>query len=169
MLETKDLRLGKARFEDWQAMYRHVWSRRSSFRFMVLEPSPDEAEARERMRRTIAFQQERETAYTIFLKSTGEAIGFAGLEELEPGVWGETGICLGQDFWGRGYGTQVLDCLLALARERGAKVFCYASWEENAASRALAAKAGFEPCGTEEHTRPHDGRAYRLIRYQKRL
>ena len=34
MLETKDLILDKARFEDWKPMYRNVWSRPESFRYM---------------------------------------------------------------------------------------------------------------------------------------
>ncbi|WP_322171149.1 GNAT family N-acetyltransferase [Acutalibacter caecimuris] len=167
MLETKDLILGKARFEDWEAMYRNVWSRPESFRYMVLELSPDPAEAQARMHRTIAFQAERETAYTVFLKATREAIGFAGIAQVEGDTWEESGICLGPDYWGRGFGRQVLDCLLDHARERGAKVFLYSSWEENGASRALAAKAGFAQYALEQHTRPHDGYGYKLLKYRK--
>lgn len=169
MLETKDLILDKAKLQDWQAMYRNVWSRPESFRYMVLELSPDEAEAQDRMRRTIGFQSERETAYTVFLKSTQEAIGFGGIARLEGDTWEETGICLGPDFWGRGYGSQILDCLLRRARELGAKEFIYSAWEENGASRALAAKAGFQQYAVEKHTRPHDGRAYTLIKHKKVL
>ena len=88
---------------------------------------------------------------------------------MEGDVWEETGICLGPDFWGRGYGWQVLQALLALAKEWGAKTFQYSSWEENAASRALAAKAGFRQCGAEELVRPHDGRKYTLLKYRKTL
>lgn len=169
MLETKDLILDKARLEDWEPMYRNVWSRPESFRYMLPEPSPDESEAQDRMRRTIAFQSERETAYTVFLKSTHEAIGFVGIQPLGDGVWEETGICLGPDFWGRGYGSQLLDCLMHHARELGAKTFLYSAWSENAASRHMAEKAGFVPYTTEHYTRPHDGQEYDLIKYRKAL
>ncbi len=169
MLETKDLILDKARFEDWKPMYRNVWSRPESFRYMLPELSPDEAEAQDRMRRTIAFQKERETAYTIFLKSTGEAIGFTGIARVEGYVWEETGICIGPGFWRRGYGWQVLQTLLAYAKELGADTFLYSAWEENAASRALAVKAGFALYAVEQHTRPYDGRRYTLLKYQKEL
>lgn len=169
MLETKDLILGRAKFEDWQAMYRNVWSRPESFRYMMLELSPDEAEAQDRMRRTIAFQSESAAAYTVFLKSTGEAIGFAGIAQLEGDSWEERGICIGPDFWGRGYGSQILECLLRHAKELGAREFIYSAWEENGASRAMAAKAGFEQYAVEKHTRPHDGLAYTLIKYTKAL
>lgn len=169
MLEIKDLVLGKAKPTDWEAMYRNVWNRPSSFRYMMLELSTDEAEAQDRMRRTIAFQAERETAYTVFLKATGEAIGFAGIAKVEDDTWEETGICIGPDFWGRGYGTQILDCLLTLARQRGAKEFIYSAWEENAVSRAMAEKAGFQQYAVEEHVRPHDGKVYTLMKFKRAL
>ena len=169
MIETKDLILDKGKYEDWQAMYRNVWSRPESFRYMLPELSPSEAEAQDRMRRTMAFQAERETAYTVFLKSAGEAIGFGGIAPLGGEVWEETGICLGPDFWGRGFGWQILRALLDHAGELGAKEFVYSAWEENAASRALAAKAGFRQYAREEHTRPHDGRRYTLLKFRLAL
>lgn len=169
MLETKDLRLDKAKPEDWQAMYRNVWSRPESFRYMLPELSPNEAEAQERMSRTVAFQSEHTTAYTVFLKSTGEAIGFTGIGPVEGDIWEETGICIGPDFWRRGYGWQILQALLAHAKELGAKTFVYSSWEENKASRSLAEKAGFKQYAAERRTRPHDGREYTLIKYKMEL
>ncbi len=168
MIETKDLILDKAKLEDWRAMYRNVWSRPESFRYMVLELTTDEEEARERMRRTIEFQKSHE-AYTVFLRSTGEAIGFAGVEEMEPGAWGETGICLGPDFTGQGYGTQILEALLAYAKALGAREFRYSAWEENEASRALAERFGFQRVASEAYTREHDGRRYTLVRYRLEL
>lgn len=169
MIETKDLILGKAEYEDWRSMYRNVWSRPESFRYMMLELSPDGSEAQDRMRRTIAFQSERATAYTVFLKATREAIGFAGINRLEGDIWEETGICIGPDFWRRGYGWQILQALIAHAKELGAKEFIYSSWEENKASRSLAEKAGFMQYAVEGHTRPHDGKEYRLIKYRLQL
>ncbi len=168
MIETKDLILDKAKLEDWLPMYKNVWSRSETFRYMVIENSPSEAEARSRMERTIAFQQGRE-AYTVYLKSTHEAIGFTGLAPLEGDTWEETGICIGPDFWGRGYGWQLLGALLARAKELGAKEFVYSSWEENQASRALAAKAGFKQYGAERHVREHDGKEYTLLKFRKQL
>lgn len=169
MIETQDLILDKAKYEDWEAMYRNVWSRPESFRYMMLELSPNESEAQDRMRRTIAFQSERATAYTVFLKATHEAIGFAGINRLEGDTWEESGICIGPDFWRRGYGWQILQGLIAHAKELGAKEFIYSSWEENSASRSMAEKAGFGQYAVEKHTRPHDGREYMLIKYRLHL
>ena len=49
MIETKDLILDKARQEDWLPMYKNVWSRPESFRYMIIENSPSESEARSPM------------------------------------------------------------------------------------------------------------------------
>ena len=168
MIETKDLILDKAKQEDWLPMYKNVWSRPETFRYMVIENSPSEAEAQARMERTIAFQQGRES-YTVYLKSTREAIGCTGLAPLEGDTWEETGICIGPDFWGRGYGWQILQALISRAKELGAKEFVYSSWEDNQASRALAAKAGFKQYGAECHVREHDGREFTLLKFRKRL
>lgn len=169
MIETRDLILDKARYEDWQAMYRNVWSRPESFRYMKLELSPDESEARDRMCRTVDFQSRHPEVYTVFLKAAREAIGFAGINQLDGDTWEESGICIGPDFWRRGYGWQVLQALIAHARELGAREFIYSSWEENAASRSMAEKAGFQQYAVEEHTRDHDGREYTLIKYRLQL
>lgn len=169
MIETKDLILDKARQEDWLPMYKNVWSRPESFRYMVIENSPSESEARSRMERTIAFQSGSEHAYTVYLKPAHEAIGFTGLNRLDDSTFEEAGICIGPDFWHRGYGWQILEALLSLAKTLGAKTFVYSSWEENTASRSMAAKAGFQEFARENHTREHDGKRYVLIKYKLRL
>ena len=66
------------------------------------------------MKRTIAFEEKPENKYALFvyLKKTGEAIGFAGMRELEPGIYEETGIALGPEFVQKGYGRQILTTLL---------------------------------------------------------
>lgn len=169
MLETRDLILDKARLGDWLPMYRNVWSRPETFRCMILEPTPSEAEARARMERTVAFQSRNPEAYTVFLRTAREAIGFANLNPINAATWEEGGICLGPDFWRRGYGWQILTALLSRAKALGAKEFIYSSWEENAASRAMAGKAGFTEFGREGHVREWDGRIYTLIKYRKSL
>lgn len=169
MIETKDLILDKAKPEDWQSMYKNVWSRPESFRYMILELSPDEAHARARMLRTIDFQSGSEHAYTVYLKSTREAIGFTGINRVDRDTWEEAGICIGPDFWRRGYGWQILQALITLAKALGAKEFIYSSWEENAASRSMAEKAGFEQYASEELVRDHDGKRYTLLKYKLQL
>lgn len=168
MLETRELILDKARFEDWPAMYRNVWRHPESARYMMWRVTEDEAEAPGRMRRTIQFQQTHDT-YLVYLKATGEAIGFAGVEQMSPTVWEEGGICLGPDFVGRGFGTQILQCLMAYARSLGAGEFIASAWEQNRASRALISSLGFTQFDTEERTDGRDGSSYTYLRYRRAL
>lgn len=83
MLETKDLILDKAKFEDWEAMYRNVWRHPESARYMQWRVTERPEDAPDRMRRNIQWQKVHDT-YFVYLKATGEAIGFAGVEHIPP-------------------------------------------------------------------------------------
>ena len=168
MLETRDLVLDKAKPEDWEAMYRNVWRHRSSARYMRWRVTERAEDAPDRMRRTIEFQKSHDT-YLVYWKATGEAIGFADVEQMAPTVWEEAGICLGPDFVGRGFGKQILQCLIRHAKELGAREFTACAREENQASRALIASMGFTQIGAEELTDDRDGSAYLYLRYKLNL
>ena len=76
--------------------------------------------------------QKSHDAYFVYIRSTGSPIRFAGVERISPFQYGETGICLGDGYRGKGYGKQVLQCLLAYCREElGAKEFIYTAREEH--------------------------------------
>ena len=115
--------------------------------------------------RNTAFEEKPENKYALFvyLKKTGEAIGFAGMRELERGIYEETGIALGPEFVRKGYGRQILTALLEEAGKLGAKEFhaCYRTG--NAASRALQLSCGFVfDSLSEEKTDPRTGETYVL-------
>ena len=103
MFETKDLFLDKAKPSDWVAMYKNVWSQPESAKYMAQRVTTSEDEAKIRMQKTIEFQKTHDT-YLIYEKVSGEAIGFAGIEQLGPYTYQEAGICLGPKFVGKGYG-----------------------------------------------------------------
>ena len=165
MLETKDLILDKAKPDDWRAMYRNVWSHPESARYMMWSVTEREEDAPDRMRRTIEFQKTHDT-YLVYSKATGEAIGFAGVEQLSPTVWEEAGVCLGPGFVGKGYGTQILRRLIRYAKELGAREFIASAWEENQASRALIASLGFTQFDAEERIDERNGSSYTYLRYK---
>ena len=124
-LETKDLILKKAEFEDWKTIYYNLWRHKESAKYMLWQPTETDEDAKDRMKRTIAFEEKPENKYALFvyLKKTGEAIGFAGMRELERGIYEETGIALGPEFVRKGYGRQILTALLEEAGKLGAKEF----------------------------------------------
>ena len=164
-LETEDLILEKARQEDWKDMYENLWRHSESAKHMLWTVSPSEEEARARMARTIALEREKPYALLVYEKRSGKAIGFAGMEEIMPGVFEETGIALGPAFVGKGYGKQILRALIAEAFDRrGAKQMIACCRSENEASRRMQMACGFRYDHTEERVDPRDGKPY-LMEY----
>lgn len=170
MPETRDLLLRKARIEDWRAMYENIWSHPESARYMFWNVTTSEADAVARMERTIAFQASHDHHWLVVQKASGEAIGFAGVEILEPGVCGETGIAIGPAYTGRGYGKQILNALTDYAKDKlGAKRFHGFCRSENAASRNMQLSCGFHLSHREERTDPRDGSGFIMEHYEKEL
>ena len=168
-METKDLLLGKAKPEDWESMYRNVWSRPAVARFMQWRITTSAADAQARMERTIAWQKNHDT-YLVYEKSSGQAIGFAGVEEIAPHIYQDAGIALGPEFVGKGYGKQILQLLLKhCAGTLGGREFYYSTRSANQASRALARSCGFSYHHSEEKTDLRNGAPYELEVYWKQL
>ena len=169
MIETEHLILDKARFSDWEAMYRNVWSQPACARYMCWRVTTDEEAAKQRILRTIAFQREHDT-YLVYEKGSGQAIGFAGVEEAGPRVYQEAGICLGPRFMGRGLGREIVEGLLRYCKETfGAEEFLYTTRADNLASVGLARACGFTLLSSEVRTSPRDGGRYRFLRYRLKL
>lgn len=80
-METKDLLLEKAKYEDWESIYRNVWSRPETAKYMLWKVTTDEEGARERIKRSIAWQENHD-AWLVYEKASGQAVGFAGIEEI---------------------------------------------------------------------------------------
>lgn len=170
MPETKDLILRKAVLEDWRDMYRNIWSHPESAKYMVWSVTSSEEDAVARMERTIAFQSSHDYHWTVVEKSSGQAIGWAGMEILTPGVWGETGIAIGPEFTGKGYGKQILNALTDYARDQlGATRFVACCNSENLVSKKLQFGCGFSYTHSEEVIHPRDQVPYTLDYFAKAL
>ena len=165
MPETADLILKQAVFEDWPDIYHNLWRHRESARYMLWDVTESEQAAQERMRRTIAWEQAHPTCWLVYEKSSGRAIGFAGMLEAEPGVWEETGVALGPDFVGRGYGGQILDLLTGTAFSLGGREFRAWCREQNERSRRLILSRGFRPTGEERRRDERNGEDYTLLSF----
>lgn len=169
MIETEDLILDKAKFSDWEGLYRNVWSRPESNRHMLWNLTTSEEDARIRILKTIEYQKDHE-GYIIYEKSGGTPIGFAGIMQKSPHVYEDTGICLGPDYVGRGLGKQVVRALLKYCKERlGATEFIYSSREENTASIGLAQSLGFVCIGSKPKMDTRNGYSYTILEYSLKL
>ena len=156
VLEGKNIRLRKARKEDYQSMLKHVWSDEAVYRWMLYQPTLTEEDAIERCRRSMEFQKNH-YAYFVALKDTDEAVGLCAIMEHAPGHYEESGICIGTAFQGNGYGKEVVALLLKLAfEELGAEDLRYGYFRENEKSKKVAQFFGFHYDRTYELTRPWD-------------
>lgn len=169
MFETDNLILDKAQFSDWKEMYHNVWSQWECAKYMAWTLTTNEDDAKIRMMKTIEYQKNHD-AYLVYEKGNGKAIGFAGVEKAAPYVYQETGICLGANYMGKGFGRQLVQCLIRYCRkEFGAREFIYSTRAENKASNKLADSLGFEIISSEPKVDSRDGRHYHLLKYRLKL
>lgn len=155
-LVTKDLILGKAKQEDLHPIFNNYWCNQNTAKFMLWAPLKNLAEAQERLDKAINFQKNH-LAFFIYEKNTGEAIGHATMLEIEEGVWEDGGIGMGEKFVGKGYGKQVLNCLINyLFGEMNAKKIICSCHTDNIPSKKLQQSCGMKFSHTEEITRKKD-------------
>jgi L-amino acid N-acyltransferase YncA len=98
----------------------------------------------------------------VAVDALGKVLGWAGLSgyrtrECYAGI-GEFSVYLAADARGRGIGRQLLEALIAAARERGYWKLLSRIFTFNAASRALCRAAGFREVGVYEKHGQLDGR-----------
>lgn len=157
MMETKDLILRQGSADDWQDLYRNLWSREKVFRYMFKSPCPSEEHAAARTGAYAVMHEEVKTEFFVCEKVSGQAIGIAGIKELTLGKWTITDIAIGPDFQGKGYGKQIITALLKLAFELGATEVAYDCFTQNATSKQLALSCGFAYSHSEEAELMKDG------------
>lgn len=168
LLETDDLILKKAEFDDWKAMWQNVWSRSEAAKYMLWRVTTDEEDAKVRIQKTIKYQEDHDT-YLVYEKKSGQTIGFAGVEEISPHVYQDAGIALGPEYVGKGYGKQILLLLLEYCRSLGGKEFYYFTRAKNEASKGLALSCGFLYRYAEKKTDWRNGEPYELEVYYKEI
>lgn len=169
-LETEDLWLKKAVFSDWEALYRNVTSHPEAARYMLWSPDENEEMAKSRMERTLAFEAREKYAFLVYLKATGEPIGFAAMRQAEEGAYEDMGIALGPAFQRRGYGRQILEAFCEEARRCGAGEFRTSYRLANLPSQRLQEACGFVfDFDSEERTDPRTGETYMVRNMKKTL
>lgn len=164
-LETKDLILGKAKQEDLHSIYNNYWCSAKTARYMLWTPQKNLEEAQERLDKTITFQKDH-LAYFVYEKTTGEAIGQAVMLEIEPGVWEDGGIGIGEKFVSKGYGKQILNAFIDyIFNELKAKKIICSCDSRNIPSAKLQQSCGLKYSHSEKTFRKRDGEEYILDYY----
>ena len=160
-IETPDIILKKGRSEDYFDIWQNLWRHPESARFMLWEPTFIEEEAKDRMERTIRFQEQEKYALFAYEKKTGKAIGFANMQEIGRGTYMEQGVALGPDYTGKGYGKQILNAMVERAFADGGEEFWSMCRVANVASHKVQMACGFTTDHVEEEeTDPRTGETF---------
>ena len=67
-IETNDLIMKKAVFDDWKSLYRNITSRPESAKYMLWKIDNSEEESKDRMLRTLEFRKREKYPLTVFQK-----------------------------------------------------------------------------------------------------
>lgn len=165
-METMDLFIKKGVFTDWKDLLQNVWSQKESAKYMLWNPIYDEEHAREKIKKVIEFQRTQD-AWLIYEKKSNQAIGWAGVTEVEEGIWEDSGIVIGPDFTGKGYGKQLLQCLIGYVFEKKkADKMLYSCRGGNEVARVLCQSLGFVYVASEDKTDQRNGEHYTLEHYE---
>lgn len=155
-LEGLNIILRKACFDDYKAMYKDIWSNEEIYKWMFFKPTFSIDLAIDRIKRTIEYQKTH-YSYYIILKKTNEVIGFCGVNEIEPFIYEETGICIASKYQNKGYGKEVLKLLLDLVFNKlNGQMFEYSYISNNLKSKHLALSFNFKYKSQEVIVRPWD-------------
>ncbi len=167
VIEADRIKLRKAREDDIEAMFNNVWSRPVLAEKMLWKPIKTLDEAKIRIERIIEFQKTH-YSYFICLKYTDEPIGFCGVIKTDEDVYEDIGLCISDDYQGRGLGHEVLNCMEKLVFELlKAKRFVYTTFSTNKISQKLCLSHGFEYLTTTKKYRDYDGLKYDLDVFYK--
>ena len=168
MIETKDLILKQGSADDWQDLYRNLWSRDEVFLYMFTKPSPTKEHAMKKTATYAQMHREVTTEFFVYDKLAKQAIGIAGLKEMKPGVYTVTDIALCPDFHGKGYGKQILTAFISLAFDAlGATELHYNCFRQNEVSKRLALSCGFTYMHSKEAELTKAGEKVTLDYYMK--
>ena len=148
--------------------HNNFFSQQETAKYLLWKPTNSPDEARGRLERWSAEND----GYYFFLiheKRTLEPIGYITAQETDRGVYEHFGICLGQDYVSRGYGTEAMCWFLEFLKEKNARKVIYSHLEGNNASKALALKHGFNYTHMGERIRNHDQKHFKEYFYELKL
>ena len=171
-LKTPHLRLRKVRREDAPAYYARLGSSEAVTRYMLFMPHQDPREAEESVEKVLRrYETGRCYRWAIALPEDDSLIGIVELLRFDE----EQSSCsfaymIGEEFWGKGYGTETLRVVFGFAFENmGIQAIEADHMSGNPASGRAMQKAGMTHIRTdrEKYTKcgvVYDAPVYRITK-----
>ncbi|KMY49548.1 GNAT family N-acetyltransferase [Peribacillus loiseleuriae] len=169
LLRTERLYLRKMTEADSPCLF-NIWSNPDVTKFMNIENFSDENQAKEMIDFLNELSaQNKAMRYTIIEAKTNQIIGSCGFNTLDyENIKAEIGYDLDSTFWGLGYGTEAVSCLLEYAFEHLNFIRIEAKVEpENLNSIRVLQKLGFTFEGTLRKSQKSKDRFIDLNIYSK--
>ena len=169
-IETERLILRDIRMEDIQEYYERLYGDGDVCRYLLFDPHQDIGESLQSIEEILQhYEKGNFYRWGITEKGDGSLIGIIGLVRIDE----EKSECsfaylLGCDYWGKGYGTEVVKAVFRFAfEELEMKRIVADHMAENPASGAVMRKAGMVHIGTEKakyekQARTHDAEVYEI-------
>lgn len=173
-IKTEDLILRKVRREDVPAYFQRVGSREAVTRYMLYNPHTHISESEESVEKVLRrYETGKCYRWAIARKEDDTLIGIIELLRFDE----EKDSCsfaymIGDEYWGRGYGTQTLKAVLRFAFAKMELSAVEADHiAENPASGAVMRKSGMVHVRTDEgkyekNGKIYDAPVYRITREQ---
>lgn len=168
MLETKNLIL-KAYDEKYiEKAHDNIFSSLETAKYVLWRPTKSALDVKKKIEYWIY-----ETGCSIFWmahrKDNDEPIGFICVDEIEPKVYGNLGIAVGEKYIKKGYGSEILKAAIEYIKTIGGKEIHYSHFKENEASEKLALKFGFEFYKQDKRIRRYDNKEFCELFYVLKL
>lgn len=172
VLDTRRLRLRKLRREDAQVFFDRLGGSTAVTEHMLWVPHRDLSESAASIEKALRrCETGRGYRWAIVLKETEELIGIIDLLAFDETADScSFAYMLGQDFWGRGFGTEALTAVLDFAfSQMGIRVVTADHFAENPASGAVMRKAGMHcvrriPGKYQKNGMIHDAVEFRITK-----
>lgn len=162
ILETQNLILKPYEEKYAEKTHENFFCQEETAKYMLWKPTQTTEEAKERLER---WSNNWKYFWIIHDKTTDEPIGFLGTDEVEPNIYGHLGLCVGLEYKGKGYGSQVLKKCIDYLSLKGATEIRYSHFKENIASQKLAEKMGFQFVKEGMRTRAWDNKEFKEYFY----
>ena len=170
-LDSERLVLRKVVRKDTESYYRHLGSSEAVTRGMLWNPHQDISESVASVEKTLRrYAEGRCYRWAITEKGKDELIGIMELLRFDEADCAcSFAYMLGEAFWGKGYGTEVLKTVFRFAfEEMGVEVIRADHFEDNPASGACMRKAGMKCVGREAGKYLKNGVPHHAVLYEIR-
>lgn len=162
-IQTENLLLRKVREEDAPLYFQRIGSREAVTRYMLFQPHGDIRESVASINKALQrYETGKCYRWAIALREDDTIIGIIELlrfDETENSC--SFAYMIGDDFWGRGFGTQALQAALDFAFSEMDLAYVEADhMADNPASGAVMRKAGMTYMRTDEEKYVKNGQSY---------